>query len=90
MVIPVAKVEGVTLGEVCFRLRLVEVGSVHVWYQGVGHATLSKVVEPGCKRGDAEVFTEKASIARIGPRVLEVVALDSCKQGVDLVSMLLA
>ena len=64
--VPAAESVGVTLGRVdgC-GVWLIEIGSVCVWHQSVGHTALGEMVEARCQCWDAQVFGEKASVARI-------------------------
>ena len=66
VVIPVTKLVCMALGRVdVFGAWLIEVGSVCVWCLSVGHTALEKMVEARCQCWDAQVFGEKASIARV-------------------------
>ena len=44
VVVPEAKAVGMVLCGVYFQVGLVELGPVGIWYQGIGHAALGKVV----------------------------------------------
>ena len=85
--VPSAKAVCLVLRGVYFLVRLVEVGPVSIWYEGVGHAALGKVMQACRKRWYAEVFREEAGITGVRPREFEVVALNGCKQGVYLVGV---